>query len=80
MQHAGSHIKSQRWLDATNMLMRFAMACDASHATGSQCKAYLGAIVVGLYSGNATEAWATYQVRESDKCGVLSHPIGLCMT
>lgn len=45
-----------------NMLMRFALACDASQATSSQCKAYLGAVVVGLYAGNATEAWATYQV------------------
>ncbi len=45
------------------MLMRFAQACDASHATSSQCKAYLGAVVVGLYAGNAAEAWATYQVR-----------------
>ena len=44
------------------MLMRFALACDASHATSSQCKAYLGAVVVALYAGNATEAWATYQV------------------
>ena len=50
-------------MDAMNMLMRFAIACDAAHATSSQCSAYLGAVVVGLYSGNATEAWATYQVR-----------------
>ena len=60
-QHAGSHIKNQRYPDAINMLMRFALACDASHATSSQCMAYLGAVVVALYSGNATEAWATYQ-------------------
>lgn len=60
---AGSHIKNQRYVDAMNMLMRFAQACDASHATSSQCKAYLGAVVVGLYAGNAAEAWATYQVR-----------------
>lgn len=44
------------------MLLRFALACDASQATGSQCKAYLGATIVGLYAGNAKEAWATYQV------------------
>lgn len=42
--------------------MRFALACDAAHAASSQCKAYLGAVVVNLYSGNATEAWASYQV------------------
>ncbi len=61
--YAGSHIKNQRYVDAMNMLMRFAQACDASNATSSQCKAYLGAVVVGLYAGNAAEAWATYQVR-----------------
>lgn len=60
-QAIGSHIKNGRYTDAMNMLMRFAMACDAAHATNSQCKAYLGAVVVGLYSGNATETWATYQ-------------------
>lgn len=59
---AGSHIKSGRYTDAANMLMRFALACDAAHAASSQCKAYLGAVVVNLYSGNATEAWASYQV------------------
>ena len=63
LMYAGSHIKNQRYVDAMNMLMRFAQACDASHATSSQCKAYLGAVVVGLYAGNAAEAWATYQVR-----------------
>ena len=61
--YAGSHIKNQRYVDAMNMLMRFAQACDVSNATSSQCKAYLGAVVVGLYAGNAAEAWATYQVR-----------------
>lgn len=63
LMYAGSHIKNQQYVDAMNMLMRFAQACDASHATSSQCKAYLGAVVVGLYAGNAAEAWATYQVR-----------------
>ena len=65
---AGSHIKNARYTDAMNMLMRFAMACDAAHATNSQCKAYLSAVVVGLYSGNATETWATYQVRFQIMC------------
>lgn len=60
-QAIGSHIKSGRYTDAANMLMRFALACDAAHAASSQCKAYLGAVVVNLYSGNATEAWASYQ-------------------
>lgn len=50
------------------MLMRFALACDASQATSSQCKAYLGAVVVGLYAGNGTEAWATYQVSIAVDC------------
>ena len=30
--------------------------------SGSQCKACLGATIVGLYAGNAKEAWATLEV------------------
>lgn len=44
------------------MLLKFAVSCEAQHMTSSQCKAYLGAVVVLLYAGNAAEAQATYQV------------------
>ena len=45
------------------MLLKFAAACDESHATSSQCKAYLGAVVVWLYACDGKQAWAVYQVR-----------------
>ena len=44
------------------MLLRFAASCDASGARNSECKAYLGAVVVWLYAGKAKDAWLTYQV------------------
>lgn len=43
------------------MLMRFGEACDAAGARHSQAKAYLGAVVVWLYAGDAQQAW---QVRQ----------------
>lgn len=45
------------------MLLRFAASCDGAGARNSQCKAYLGAVVVWLYAGKANDAWITYQVR-----------------
>ena len=60
--HAASVIRNQRYSDAVNLLLRYAAACDASNAKSSQCRAYLGAVVVQLYAENATEAWQIYQV------------------
>jgi hypothetical protein len=54
-------LKAEKWGDAASMLMRFAVACDGMGARNSQCKAYLGAVVVWLAAGRATEAWNTYQ-------------------
>lgn len=60
--HAGSVIRNQRYSDAVSLLLRYAEACDASNAKSSQCRAYLGAVVVQLYAENASEAWQVYQV------------------
>lgn len=54
-------VRQQQWSDAVAMLMRFAAACDACSARNSECKAYLGAVVVWLYAEQASSAWATYQ-------------------
>lgn len=61
-RQAISHlIKTQKWGDAVRLLMRFAASCDACGARSSQCKAYLGAVVVWLYGQDAKQAWMTYQ-------------------
>ena len=57
----------QRYADAVNMLLRFAMVCDTTGAVTSQCKCYLSAVVIWLFAADATQAWATYQVRDSCK-------------
>lgn len=54
-------VRSQKWADAVSMLLRFAASCDGMGARNSQCKAYLGAVVVWLYAGKANDAWVTYQ-------------------
>ncbi len=54
-------VRSEKWADAVSMLLRFAASCDASGARNSQCKAYLGAVVVWLHAGKANDAWVTYQ-------------------
>lgn len=43
--------------EAVSMLLRFGEACDSGNARSSQCKAYLGAVVVWLYAENPKEAW-----------------------
>jgi hypothetical protein len=50
-------VREQEWGDAVSMLMRFGEACDAAGARHSQAKAYLGAVVVWLYAGDARQAW-----------------------
>ena len=55
-------IRAEKWADAVSMLLRFAASCDGAGARNSQCKAYLGAVVVWLYAGKANDAWVTYQV------------------
>ena len=55
-------VRSEQWGDAVGMLLRFAASCEGAGARNSQCKAYLGAVVVWLYAGKAKDAWVTYQV------------------
>lgn len=54
-------LRAEKWSDAVSMLLRFATACDDMGARNSQCKAYLGAVVVWLHAGKAKDAWVTYQ-------------------
>lgn len=54
-------LRAEKWADAVSMLLRFAASCDGAGARNSQCKAYLGAVVVWLYAGKANDAWITYQ-------------------
>lgn len=61
-QAIGFLVKSGQWHESSNLLMRFAASCDAAGARSSQCKAYLGAVVVWLHAGDAKQAWMTYQV------------------
>lgn len=56
-------VRAGKWADAASMLLRFAVSCDGMGARNSQCKAYLGAVVVWLFAGKAKDAWATYQAR-----------------
>lgn len=57
----GLYIRTEKYSDAVGILLRFAAACDTTGAHVSQCKAYLGAVVVWLYANNGEQAWATYQ-------------------
>lgn len=54
-------VRSENWPDAVSMLLRFATSCHRCNARSSQCKAYLSAVVVWFWAGNASEAWNTYQ-------------------
>ena len=71
----GSVIKNQRYSDAVGLLLRYAAACEASNAKSSQCRGYLGAVVVQLFAENASEAWQIYQVISQ----LLSHVTHLLM-
>lgn len=66
-------MRAEAWADAVSMLLRFAASCEGAGARNSQCKAYLGAVVVWLYAGKARDAWVTYQVRlTTEQCA--RHP------
>ena len=77
-------MRAEKWGDAVAMLLRFAASCDASGARNSQCKAYLGAVVVWLYAGKANDAWVTYQASAAlrrgaaclAKCGRCAAAVG----
>jgi len=54
------HIKLEKYTDAAAALLRLGLAADKSNATNSQCKAYLGAIVVYLYANDVKAAGKCY--------------------
>ncbi|BDA50046.1 probable gamma-soluble NSF attachment protein [Coccomyxa sp. Obi] len=60
-QAIGGQIRMAKYAEAVGLLLRFALACHSLQLTSSQCKAYLGAVVVWLFAENASEAWAVYQ-------------------
>lgn len=67
-QAIGFLIRQKMWHHAVSMLTRFAVSCDKAGARSSQCKAYLGAVIVWLYAGDAKQAWNTYQDALSVDC------------
>jgi hypothetical protein len=73
----GGQIRMARYAEAISLLLKFALACHSLQLTSSQCKAYLGAVVVWLFAQNAGEAWAVYQVR-SQPSVIL--PVGMAQT
>lgn len=58
----GSSLRSSQWEEAVGLLLRWALACHSMNAAASQCKAYLGAVVVWLYAQNIKQAYLCYQV------------------
>ncbi|GFR45409.1 hypothetical protein Agub_g6785 [Astrephomene gubernaculifera] len=54
-------VKQGRWEEAVGVLMRFGAVCEKVGIRHSQCKAYLGAVVVWLWAGDAERAWHTFQ-------------------
>lgn len=62
-QAIGGEVRMGMHAEAVSLLLRFAVACQGLQLRSSQCKAYLGAIVVWLFAQDAAQAWAVYQVR-----------------
>lgn len=54
------YIKLHRYKDAAAVLVRWGQAADKCHATQSQCKAYLSAIIVHLYDEDLRAARECY--------------------
>ncbi|XP_057971529.1 gamma-soluble NSF attachment protein [Malania oleifera] len=53
------YIKHEKYTDAATFLLRWGLAADKSKSTNTQCKAYLSAIIVYLY---------THDFKEAEKC------------
>ncbi|KAI4303644.1 hypothetical protein MLD38_039249 [Melastoma candidum] len=54
------YIKLEKYNDAASFLLRLGLAADKCNATNSQCKAYLGAIIVYLYAHDIEQAEKCY--------------------
>ncbi|KAF2304593.1 hypothetical protein GH714_034553 [Hevea brasiliensis] len=57
---ADVYIKLEKYTDAAAVLLRLGLAADKCNATNSQCKAYLGAIIVYLYAHDFKQAEKCY--------------------
>ncbi|KAK7318708.1 hypothetical protein RJT34_03414 [Clitoria ternatea] len=57
---ASLYIKHEKYTDAASTLLRLGVAADKCKAASSQCKAYLGAIIVYLYAQDFKEAEMCY--------------------
>ncbi|GKV11238.1 hypothetical protein SLEP1_g22508 [Rubroshorea leprosula] len=53
------YIKLEKYTDAATFLLRWGLAADKCNASNSQCKAYLSAIIVYLY---------THDFKQAEKC------------
>uniref|UniRef100_A0A6M2F044 Gamma-soluble NSF attachment protein n=1 Tax=Populus davidiana TaxID=266767 RepID=A0A6M2F044_9ROSI len=53
------YVKLEKYSDAAASLLQLGLAADKCNATNSQCKAYLGAIIVYLYA---------HDVKQAEKC------------
>ncbi|KAL8512807.1 hypothetical protein ACS0TY_019078 [Phlomoides rotata] len=54
------YVKLEKYTDAATIFLRLALAADKCNATHSQCKAYLGAIIVYLYAHDFQQAEKCY--------------------
>ncbi|KAJ6894779.1 gamma-soluble NSF attachment protein-like isoform X2 [Populus alba x Populus x berolinensis] len=54
------YIKLEKYSDAAASLLQLGLAADKCNATNSQCKAYLGAIIVYLYAHDFKQAEKCY--------------------
>ncbi len=54
-------VRSQLWADAIRVELGLALSAYNARAYSTSCKAYLAAIVIGLYGEDGKTAWSTYQ-------------------
>ncbi|XP_024356426.1 uncharacterized protein [Physcomitrium patens] len=54
------YVKLNRFKDAAAVLVRWGQSADKCHATQSQCKAYLSAVIVHLYDEDLKQAQQCY--------------------
>ncbi|KAF1875740.1 hypothetical protein Lal_00006370, partial [Lupinus albus] len=54
------YIKLEKYTDAASFLLKLGLAADKCNATNSQCKAYLGSIIVYLYAQDFKQAEKCY--------------------
>ncbi|XP_057430335.1 gamma-soluble NSF attachment protein [Lotus japonicus] len=54
------YIKLEKYTDAASVMLNLGLAADKCNATNSQCKAYLGAIIIYLYAHDFKQAQKCY--------------------